>query len=156
MMPTVSSVSLPDRSSRNAASRSEGLGEPERPDLERRVVCLTDVAHFADDRADVDDPTAASLDHVSENRLRQEERAREVDVQDLVPVVVGQLRIVLSIVMPALLIKMSSRPCSSRTSLTTRRQSSGEATLPRWVLTASGVIGWQSPARTERRARHRR
>ena len=38
-------------------------------------------------------------------------------------------------VIPALLIKMSSRPCCSITSLTTRRQSSGEATLPRCVLT---------------------
>ena len=37
--------------------------------------------------------------------------------------------------MPALLIRMSSRPCCSITSLTTRRQSSGEATLPRCVLT---------------------
>src|SRR6185503_4186330 len=47
------------------------------------------------------------------------------------------LRIVLSMVMPALLIKMSSRPCCSRTSFTTRRQSSGEATLPRCVETGA-------------------
>ena len=37
---------------------------------------------------------------------------------------------VLSIVMPALLTRMSRRPCCSITSLTVRRQSSAEPTLP--------------------------
>ena len=40
------------------------------------------------------------------------------------------LSAVLSIVMPALLMRMSSRPCCSMTSSITRRQSSAEPTLP--------------------------
>jgi hypothetical protein len=43
------------------------------------------------------------------------------------------LSTVLSMVIPALLIKMSNRPCRSITSATTRRQSSAEATLPWWT-----------------------
>jgi hypothetical protein len=43
-------------------------------------------------------------------------------------------RIGLSLVMPALLTRMSSRPCCSMTSRTTRLQSSQSPTLPRWML----------------------
>ncbi len=39
----------------------------------------------------------------------------------------------LSLVIPALLTRMSRRPCSSITSSTTRRQSSAEPTLPWWI-----------------------
>ena len=49
-------------------------------------------------------------------------------------------------VMPALLIKMSSLPCCSMTSLTTRRQSSADATLPRWVVTGVGKRSAKSAA----------
>src|SRR5674476_982955 len=41
---------------------------------------------------------------------------------------------ILSMVIPALLTRMSILPCSSRTSWTTRRQSSGRETLPWWTL----------------------
>jgi hypothetical protein len=41
---------------------------------------------------------------------------------------------VLSIVIPALLTRMSSLPCCSITSPTVRRQSSAEPTLPWWML----------------------
>ena len=41
---------------------------------------------------------------------------------------------VLSIVIPALLTRMSSRPCCSITSATVRRQSSAEPMLPWWAL----------------------
>ena len=43
------------------------------------------------------------------------------------------LSTVLSIVIPALLTRMSRRPCCSITSLTVRRQSSAEPTFPWWI-----------------------
>ena len=45
------------------------------------------------------------------------------------------LSTVLSMVMPALLTRMSSLPCCSMTSPITRRQSSAEPTLPWWMVT---------------------
>ena len=52
-----------------------------------------------------------------------------------------RLSTVLSIVMPALLIRMSSEPCSAITSATTRRQSSPTPMLPWWIdpLTPSAI-----------------
>lgn len=43
----------------------------------------------------------------------------------------------LSMVMPALLTRMSSRPWRSRTSSTVRRQSSAEPMFPRWTLAST-------------------
>ena len=64
--------------------------------------------------------SSAALGHV--------EGAREVDGDDLVPVVVGHLADrSCRTVMPALLTRMSSRPCWSMTSCTVRRQSSARA-----------------------------
>src|SRR5207244_10505671 len=51
-----------------------------------------DVAGLPDDRRDVDDPAGAALEHVLQRRLRHEERAGEVDAEDLVPVLVGHLQ----------------------------------------------------------------
>ena len=48
---------------------------------------------------------------------------------------------VLSLVMPALLTRMSSRPCWSITSAIVRRQSSGEPTLPWWIEPVGAAVG---------------
>jgi hypothetical protein len=64
---------------------------PEEPGLRRGVVDLADVAHLPDDRGDVHDPPGPALDHVVKHRLGHEERAGEVDGDDLVPVLVGHL-----------------------------------------------------------------
>src|SRR5437667_267313 len=68
----------------------QGLGEAEQARLRRRVVGLPDVAHLADDRRDVDDAPAPPLRHVAQRGLREEERAGEIDVQHLEPVLVGE------------------------------------------------------------------
>src|ERR1035437_7905824 len=47
---------------------------------------------LADDRRDVDDPSRPALNHVRQHRLRHEERAREVDRDHLVPILVGHLQ----------------------------------------------------------------
>src|ERR1019366_9315636 len=71
---------------------SERLGQPVQPGLRGRVVRLPDVADLADDRGDVDDPSRAALNHVRQHRLGHEERAREVDRDHLVPILVGHLQ----------------------------------------------------------------
>ena len=57
----------------------------------RRVVRLTDVTRLADNGADVHDAPRAALDHVLEYRLGHLERAREIDVEHLAPVVDAHL-----------------------------------------------------------------
>jgi hypothetical protein len=63
----------------------------EQPALRRGVVGLADVAPLADDRRDVHDPAVVVLDHVRQRGLGHEEGAREVDREDLVPVLVVHL-----------------------------------------------------------------
>src|ERR1019366_380996 len=71
---------------------SERLGQPEQPGLRGCVVRLPDVADLADDRGDVDDPSRPAFNHVRQHRLGHEERAREVDRDHLVPILVGHLQ----------------------------------------------------------------
>jgi hypothetical protein len=59
-----------------------------------------------------------------------------------------------SIVMPALLTRMSRRPCCSITSRTVRRQSSAEPTLPWWIVAAAPCrarSAWKASARSRSR-----
>jgi hypothetical protein len=65
--------------------------EAEEAGLRRGVVRLADVAGLPDDRGDVDNPPRTALDHVLQRGAGHEEGAREVDGQDLVPVLVGHL-----------------------------------------------------------------
>ena len=67
------------------------LGQPEQAGLGGGVVDLADVAGLADDRGHVDDPAGAALDHVLDRGLGHEEGARQVDRDDLLPVLVGHL-----------------------------------------------------------------
>src|SRR6202163_1576566 len=79
---------------RDAAARHlqrEALGEPEQPGFGRRVIRLADVARLADDRADVDDAPGTALDHVLDHALDHAERAEQVDVEHVAPVVVRHL-----------------------------------------------------------------
>src|SRR3712207_2191762 len=68
------------------------LGQAQQPGLGRGVVRLADAAHLADDRGDHHDPPGAALQHVPERGLGQVEGARQVDVDDPAPVVVGHLQ----------------------------------------------------------------
>jgi hypothetical protein len=90
--PIASSSSLPARESPWAASRASVLVSPEQAGLRCGVVRLADVSGLADDRGDVDDPARSALDHVRQHRLRHKERARQVDRDHLVPILVGHLQ----------------------------------------------------------------
>src|ERR671916_1726778 len=68
-----------------------GLGEAEHPALGRRVVGLADVPRLPDEGAHVDDLAAPGLGHVRQHGVNGVERAVEVHLDDLVPVVHGQL-----------------------------------------------------------------
>ncbi len=54
------------------------------------------------------------------------------------------LATVLSMVIPALLTRMSRRPCCSMTSRTTRRQSSGSPMFPLWTVIVPGYSAFMS------------
>src|SRR5450759_707555 len=62
---------------------------------------------------------------------------------------------ILSMVIPALLTRMSILPCSSRTSWTTRWQSSGRETLPWWTLARPGPSKSRANSLTNCSARSR-
>ena len=89
----------------------------------------------------IDDTARAALDHVGERGLREVERAGQVDRR--APCSSrrrSSSRTVLSMVMPALFTRMSSRPCCSMTSATARRQSSPMPMLPWCRVTADAVV----------------
>ena len=117
VIPTLSSLSLPDRSSRKAASRAKVLVSPKRPDLEARS-WPDRYCQFHDDRADIDDPTAARSTMCPSTACDRKKAPERLTSKTLCQSSSVNLRMVLSIVMPALLIRMSSRPCCSRTSFT--------------------------------------
>src|SRR5580700_1144958 len=87
--------SVPDRALRTAELEDgllrQCLGQAEQARLGRRVVGLADVPGLPDDRGHADDPAGAARDHVLYGGLRHEERARKVDRDHLVPVLVGHL-----------------------------------------------------------------
>ena len=85
----------PWRSSRRfarAASRAKRHRQAEQPGLRRRIVGLADVALLADHRRDAHDPPGAAFEHLRQRGLTEEERAREVDLEHAMPVVVGHLQ----------------------------------------------------------------
>src|ERR671921_732821 len=61
------------------------------PGLGRRVVSLADVARLADEGAHVDDLAPALLGHVRQHRVEGVEGAVEVYLDDLVPIIHGEL-----------------------------------------------------------------
>src|SRR5215210_66098 len=67
------------------------LGEAEQPGLGRRVVGLAYVAGLSDEGAHVDDLASALVRHVWQRRVDRVEGAVEVYLDDLVPVVDGEL-----------------------------------------------------------------
>src|SRR4051812_39692356 len=69
----------------------EAHGQAEQAGFGGGVVGLADVAGLADDRADVDDAARSAVEHVLQDRPRQVERARQVDLDDPVPVFDGHL-----------------------------------------------------------------
>src|SRR5215217_733554 len=66
--------------------KGQAVGQPEQARLGGRVVGLADVALLADDRADVDDPAVAAVQHMLEHGMTQIERARQVNSDHPVPV----------------------------------------------------------------------
>src|ERR671921_432707 len=71
--------------------RRRGLGETEQPGLGRRVVSLADFPRLADEGAHVDDLAPALLGHVRQHRVEGVEGAVEVYLDDLVPIIHGEL-----------------------------------------------------------------
>jgi hypothetical protein len=103
---------------------SECLGQPEQPRFRGCVVRLPDVADLADDRGDVDDPSrpfSIMCGNTAWDMKNAPERLTAITLYQSSSVI---LSTVLSIVIPALLTRMSSFPCSWTTSLMVRRQSS--------------------------------
>src|ERR687894_882337 len=68
-----------------------GLGEAEQPGLGCRVVSLADIAGLADEGAHVYNLATALLRHVRQDRVHGVEGAVEIYLNDLVPVVDGEL-----------------------------------------------------------------
>src|SRR5215203_2302974 len=68
-----------------------GLGKAEEASLGRRVVRLADVTRLADEGAHVDDLAPALLYHVRQHRVDRVEGAVEVHLNDLVPIIHGEL-----------------------------------------------------------------
>jgi hypothetical protein len=113
-----------------AALARESLGEANQAGFGRGVVRLTDVPCLARDRGDVDDPAGTTVEHVPECTARHVEGARQIHVEHLVPLAVGQVQGEVVMGDASMLTRMSRRPCWSITSWTTRSQSSGFAMLP--------------------------
>src|SRR5262249_45558569 len=78
---------IPNRPSSFAA----GFGEPDHARLRRRVGGLADVAAQAGVGGDVDEAAVAALAHVGDAGAGELEGAAEADVDDHVPVSVGEL-----------------------------------------------------------------
>jgi hypothetical protein len=85
-------------------------------DVMRLVRCPLQTGHGADEH---DAAAAPPVDHPGDHRFRRVPRADEVDVEDLLPVVVGQLVADAWLEMPALDTRMSIPPSVSVASATT-------------------------------------
>src|SRR5499426_2484535 len=110
-----------DQARRDAVRRHAAFGifggdrldHADHPGLGRGVIALTGIAGDADHRGDADDAAETLPHHPAYRRPREAEGRRQIDCNDLVPVLVSQLNQEVVLAIPALATKISSLPMAS-------------------------------------------